>query len=293
MYFEACALPAVLKTGTVRMINFSGVDFIFRFLPVFLILYSLIPPKYRDILLFAGSIFFYASGARLFVFVLLGLVVINYLFGELVYVQPGRPRRASHKKMMFAVILIDVGILILFKMLALRVSASLLPLGLSFYIFKMLSYQADLFRGEINKRPSFFQAAAYFTMFPQISQGPIMRFSQGWTEKPSNIRRQFAFVQRTVPLHKIEDGITFFIMGLAMKVLIADRLGMLWNEIIKIGFESFTALSIPMPPAGSRIFTGAGMRHWAAGSAIMFISPWEEAGTERQVRSEILSSCGS
>ena len=146
MYFEACALPAVLKTGTVRMINFSGVDFIFRFLPVFLILYSLIPPKYRDILLFAGSIFFYASGARLFVFVLLGLVVINYLFGELVYVQPGRPRRASHKKMMFAVILIDVGILILFKMLALRVSASLLPLGLSFYIFKMLSYQADLFR---------------------------------------------------------------------------------------------------------------------------------------------------
>ncbi|SDK59482.1 alginate O-acetyltransferase complex protein AlgI [Sarcina sp. DSM 11001] len=240
MYFEACALPAVLKTGTVRMINFSGVDFIFRFLPVFLILYSLIPPKYRDILLFAGSIFFYASGARLFVFVLLGLVVINYLFGELVYVQPGRPRRASHKKMMFAVILIDVGILILFKMLALRVSASLLPLGLSFYIFKMLSYQADLFRGEINKRPSFFQAAAYFTMFPQISQGPIMRFSQGWTEKPSNIRRQFAFVQRTVPLHKIEDGITFFIMGLAMKVLIADRLGMLWNEIIKIGFESIS-----------------------------------------------------
>ena len=80
------------------MINFSGVDFIFRFLPVFLIIYCLTPSKYRDIILFAGSIIFYASGARLFVFVLLGLVVINYLFGSWSMCSPAVPGGQVTKK---------------------------------------------------------------------------------------------------------------------------------------------------------------------------------------------------
>ena len=222
------------------MINFAGLEFIFRFLPIFMIIYWIIPSGYRDALLFLGSIIFYASGAHLFVILLLVLVFLNYLFGEMVWVMPGRRRKVQQRQMLIAIVAVDVIVLIVFKVLALKIKASLLPLGLSFYIFKMISYQADLYLGQMHKRPSFTQAAAYFTMFPQIAQGPIMRFSQGWLEKPTNIRRQTVYAERAVSLQKIEDGLTFFAMGLGMKVLIADRLGILWNEIVKIGFESIS-----------------------------------------------------
>lgn len=222
------------------MINFAGLEFIFRFLPIFMIIYWIIPSGYRDALLFLGSIIFYASGAHLFVILLLVLVFLNYLFGEMVWVMPGRRRKVQQRQMLIAIVAVDVIVLIVFKVLALKIKASLLPLGLSFYIFKMISYQADLYLGQMHKRPSFTQAAAYFTMFPQIAQGPIMRFSQGWLEKPTNIRRQTVYAERAVSLQKIEDGLIFFAMGLGMKVMIADRLGILWNEIVKIGFESIS-----------------------------------------------------
>lgn len=195
---------------------------------------------YRDLLLFVGSLVFYASGAHLFVLLLVALVFLNYILGEMVWVMPGRPRRASHKKMLVIAVSADIFILVLFKILALKVSASLLPLGLSFYIFKMISYQFDLFRGEIRRHPTFWQAAAYFTMFPQVAQGPIMRFTQGWTERPTNIRRRTEYPNRVVTVQRLEDGIAFFTIGLGMKVLIADRLGILWNEIVKIGYESIS-----------------------------------------------------
>jgi alginate O-acetyltransferase complex protein AlgI len=222
------------------MVNFSGLEFIFRFLPVFLIIYWIIPSRYRDALLFAGSLVFYAFGAKLFVILLFLLVLVNYVLGEMVWVMPGRRRKVQQRQMLVTIVTVDVIVLIVFKILALKVKASLLPLGLSFYIFKMISYQADLYLGRMRRRPSFMQAAAYFTMFPQIAQGPIMRFSQGWIDKPTNVRRQTVYLERSVSLAKVEDGICFFAMGLGMKILIADRLGILWNEIIKIGFESIS-----------------------------------------------------
>ena len=222
------------------MVNFSGLEFIFRFLPVFLIIYWIIPSRYRDALLFVGSLVFYAFGAKFFVILLFLLVLVNYVLGEMVWVMPGRRRKVQERQMLVTIVTVDVIVLIVFKILALKVKASLLPLGLSFYIFKMISYQADLYLGRMRRRPSFMQAAAYFTMFPQIAQGPIMRFSQGWIEKPTNVRRQTVYIERSVSLAKVEDGICFFAMGLGMKILIADRLGILWNEIIKIGFESIS-----------------------------------------------------
>ena len=222
------------------MVNFSGLEFIFRFLPVFLIIYWIIPSRYRDALLFVGSLVFYAFGAKLFVILLFLLVLVNYVLGEMVWVMPGRRRKVQQRQMLVTIVTVDVIVLIVFKILALKVKASLLPLGLSFYIFKMISYQADLYLGRMRRRPSFMQAAAYFTMFPQIAQGPIMRFSQGWIDKPTNVRRQTVYIERSVSLAKVEDGICFFFFFFGMKILIADRLGILWNEIIKIGFESIS-----------------------------------------------------
>ena len=141
------------------MINFSGLEFIFRFLPVFMIIYWIIPSTYRDAFLFVGSLVFYASGAKWFTLLLLGLVFVNYLFGELVWVMPGRRRRTQQRQMLIAIVVIDAVVLIVFKVFALKVKSTLLPLGLSFYIFKMISYQADLYLEKMHKRPSFMQAA--------------------------------------------------------------------------------------------------------------------------------------
>ena len=222
------------------MVNFAGIDFIFRFLPFFLLIYCLAPSRFRDAVLFAGSLVFYASGARFFVLLLLALVFVNFAFGDALWVMPGLAHRAWHRRLLFMIVAFDIFVLVLFKALALFLSASIFPLGLSFFIFKMMSYQADMYNGQIQKRPGFLQTAAYFTMFPQITQGPIMRFGQGWAERPTNIRRRREFIERSVSLQKVEDGLIFFAMGLGMKVLIADRLGILWNEIVKIGFESIS-----------------------------------------------------
>lgn len=222
------------------MINFSGLDFIFRFLPLFLLIHTLTPPRYRDAVLFAGSLVFYASGARFFVLLLIALVFVNYVMGDSLWIMPGITHRVWHKKLLFMIIGFDTFVLVLFKVLALFLGSAVFPLGLSFFTFKMISYQVDMYTGKIQKRPDFIQTAAYFTMFAQVTQGPIMRFEQGWIERPTNIRRRREFVERSISLQKIEDGIIFFVMGLGMKVLIADRLGILWNEIVKIGFESIS-----------------------------------------------------
>ena len=115
------------------MVNFAGIDFIFRFLPFFLLIYCLTPSRYRDAVLFAGSLVFYASGARFFVLLLLALVFVNYAFGDALWVMPGLAHRAWHKRLLFMIVAFDIFVLVLFKALALFLNASVFPLGLSFF----------------------------------------------------------------------------------------------------------------------------------------------------------------
>ena len=123
----------------------------------------------------------------------------------------------------------DVAVLIAFKALGVFVSGSLLPLGISFYLFKMISYQADLYRGEIADSPGFMDTALYFMVFPQIAQGPIMRYEEGRT-----------YALRYYSLEGFEDGLQYFVIGLSMKVLLADRLAILWKDLQMIGYQSIS-----------------------------------------------------
>ncbi|MBQ7506096.1 MAG: MBOAT family protein, partial [Lachnospiraceae bacterium] len=123
-------------------------------------------------------------------------------------------------------ILLDVGILVVCKILEVKQSGFLLPLGISFLTFKMISFQADLFRGELKEVPDFLSVITYFSLFFQIPEGPIMRYSEGFSR------------ERRPSLSALDQGLCLFAAGLSMKVLLADRLSLLWNEIFRIGYES-------------------------------------------------------
>lgn len=216
------------------MVSFAGLEFIFRFFPVFILLYYMVPSKYRETLLLLGSLFFYAVGEPVFIFLLILLTGFNYYMGkkawESVQSFSIHEWQAKKKKVfMLSAVIVDVVVLIVFKVLSTFVNSSLLPLGISFYIFKMISYQIDLYRKEIWERPDLKSTAVYFMMFPQVVSGPIMRFNEGYFGD----RRNYSWEQ-------LEDGLKYFVLGLGMKVLLADRLAILWKDLQMIGFQSIS-----------------------------------------------------
>lgn len=216
------------------MVSFSSLEFLFRFLPVFLILYFAVPVRYRDTVFLVGSLFFYGVGEPAFVLVLIVLTMINYAMGRRIW-KLGEGftihewQKNKRKRYMIQAVALDVAALAVFKGLAVFVDNALLPMGISFYIFKMISYQADLVRGEIWSKPDFRKTALYFTMFPQVVQGPIMRYNEGEFDR-----------EKTSSLEQFEEGLKYFAVGLGMKVLLADRLAILWNDLQMIGFQSIS-----------------------------------------------------
>ena len=216
------------------MINFSGLEFIFRFLPVFLLIYYIFPARHRDKVLLAGSIIFYAVGEPYFVVLLIVLTLINYYIGKKIkslsvgFKMHGW-QKIQQKKLLITILTLDIAVLAVFKGLSTFVDSSLLPLGLSFYLFKMISYQVDLYKGEIWEQADFKSVAVYFTMFPQVVSGPIMRYNDG----ESGDGRNYS-------LEQFEDGLKYLTAGFGMKVLLADRLAILWNDIQMIGFRSIS-----------------------------------------------------
>lgn len=216
------------------MVSFSSFEFIFRFFPIFLAIYFIMPAKHRGTVLLAGSLIFYAAGEPVFVLVLVALTLINCFFGSRIWklgegFSVPKWQEKRRKKLLALVIVIDVAVLVVFKCLAVFVDNTLLPLGISFYIFKMISFQADILKGEVWNKPDFKSMALYFTMFPQVTSGPIMRYNEG----------EFG-VEKKSSLEMFEDGLKYFILGLGMKVLLADRLAILWNDLQMIGFQSIS-----------------------------------------------------
>ncbi|MCR4989943.1 MAG: MBOAT family protein [Lachnospiraceae bacterium] len=215
------------------MISFTDTAFIFRFLPLFLIVYYLVPAKYRQYVLLFGSLVFYAFGEGFFVILLMALIWVNYLFASYSFrskLHKGDEYVVRHKKMcLIAGVVLNVAVLAFFKGRAVFLNNAYLPLGLSFYIFKMISFQADVYRGKVPRSAGFGEIATYFSLFPQIAQGPIMRYEEG----------DFGY-EKTFSWERLEDGLRCFVSGLAMKVILADRIGILWNDIKMYGYESIS-----------------------------------------------------
>jgi len=204
---------------------FGSLEFLFWYLPVFLFIFYLVPVKCRNIVLFLGSCVLYAAGEMRYSFLLVGMTGVNYLFGRAMDCD-GRKREL----LCFLSISCNVGLLAYFKLCAACDHTFLLPVGISFYIFKAISYLADVYRRKISPETSFWRFGAWMCLFCQVVSGPIMRYDTA----VHALTRQHLFVFR------LEEGLKMVIFGLCAKVLLADRLGILWNDIQTIGFESIS-----------------------------------------------------
>ncbi len=217
------------------MINFSDLSFIFRFLPVFLIAYYIFPYRFRPVVLAVGSLIFYSVGDIRSLGVFIACILANFFISF---------KTAERKKaFLFLIVAFDFLALASFKFLTVYNSRIILPLGMSFFTFKMISFQVDLYRSTTKKVPDFWNQVAYFTMFPQVTSGPIMRFEDySRNDIISGKRDMFLIFKDRLPIYlgRIEDGIFWFVIGFGMKVLIADYLAMMWNDIGTIGYESIS-----------------------------------------------------
>lgn len=206
---------------------FSSFEFLFRFLPIFLIIYYITPKKFKNYILFAGSILFYTVGEAEHVLLLLGCVLINYVLGRLMYRNAMEGRGIRQRFLLVLALSYDFGMLFFYKYSGL---VDKLPLGISFYTFQIAAYMIDVYRGVIPAERSIVNLGSYLTMFPQLVAGPIINYSE--------VRA--ALRERTVTLMDFEEGLKNLILGLGAKVIIADRIGMLWNSIQTIGFSSIS-----------------------------------------------------
>ena len=218
---------------------FSSIFFIFCFLPPFLLLYYLVPEKFRNILLFIGSLIFYAWGDPIYVVLMLFSSFFNYYMAlEIDHLD--KDPKGRKKNLIFAVT-INLLILGFFKYwgflldtfstitgISIAHPQLALPIGISFYTFKNLSYILDVSKKKVSPQRKFLTYAVYSTMFPHMSAGPIVRYA--------DIEGQLT--RRSISLTRLGLGAEYFTKGLAKKVLLADNLSAIYTSILSSGSTS-------------------------------------------------------
>ncbi len=212
---------------------FSSTVFTFLFLPVVLALYYLAKERYRNAILLAASILFYAYGEPYFVFIMLASVLLNYLFALWIDKHRGT-RKAS--VILAADVILNLGILFVFKYLdfSIRVIDSVfkrdlapigiaLPIGISFFTFQAMSYVIDVYRGTAAVQKNPLNVALYISFFPQLIAGPIVRYN--------TIAEQIQ--KRTCSLEKFGEGAKRFMTGFGKKVILANNLALVAEEAFR------------------------------------------------------------
>ena len=211
---------------------FSSIVFLFTFLPAVMILYYLLPVRFRNVILLLASLVFYAWGEPVYLFLMLLSILFNY-FSGLDIARNLQDKRAAKRSLVFNLI-INLAVLGFFKyegfvldtlngILPVHISyhALPLPIGISFYTFQILSYIIDVYRGNVKVQTNLPNFALYVTMFPQLIAGPIVQYA--------DVDEQLA--SREVSRTKFGEGSMYFIRGLAKKVLLANTSGMIFTEV--------------------------------------------------------------
>ena len=202
---------------------FSSISFLYFFIPAMLILYFAVPIKLKNTVLLIFSLFFYAWGGVTYALFMVIAILLGYIFGLLI--EKFRGEKISKLFVSLGVATI-ISFMLYFKYtdffidnfnkitgLSVPLQKIVLPIGISFYTFQIISYVVDVYRGEkAQKNP--INLAAYVAMFPQLIAGPIVRYS--------DVARELE--TRTHSIDEAGEGTRRFILGLAKKVLIANSM---------------------------------------------------------------------
>ena len=204
---------------------FSGLPFLFYFLPLTLLLYFLTPKRGKNFVLLAASLFFYAWGEPKFIVFMLFSILAGYCSGLLLEKNRAYPVRA--KWILTLSVAVSLALLGYCKYTDFFLSTIgaltgrnipllgvVLPIGISFYTFQILSYEVDVYRGSVAAQRNPIDLAAYIALFPQLIAGPIVRYA--------DIAKELE--DRTHTLDGITSGTVRFLIGLSKKILIANVL---------------------------------------------------------------------
>ena len=222
---------------------FSSVLFLFRFLPIFLICYFVVPKRMKNIILFLGSLFFYAWGEPIYVLLMLFSTVVDYVNGRLIERCRGSRRAVVP---LVASVVVNLAVLCFFKYsdfliqnvnslagTSIPLPGLPLPIGISFYTFQTMSYTIDVYRGNAKVQKNILDFGVYVAMFPQLIAGPIVKY-RDVAERLHN---------RPVDLLTISHGAKRFCFGLAKKVLLANSIGALWADISGRNYQEISMLT--------------------------------------------------
>ncbi len=220
---------------------FSSLLFLYAFLPVCLLLYFLVPGLTgKNIVLLCASLVFYAWGEPVYVFLMLAVAALNWGFGLLL----GKKRS---KGLLALCVALNLASLVVFKYagflvencnalfgVAFRVPQISLPIGISFYTFQALSYSVDVYRKDVGAQRSYWKFLLYVSMFPQLIAGPIVRYVDVAAQIES----------RESDPENVFRGVTRFCVGLGKKVLLADHVGQVADQLLGGSFTGATTLGI-------------------------------------------------
>ena len=207
---------------------FTSINFLYYFLPTVLILYFIVPKKYKNLLLLISSLLFYFYGEPKYIILMIIEIVLAYFEARLI-------EKYKSKEIFIFSIFIHVLLLCIFKYTNFLITNIngifntnisllniVLPIGISFYTFQIISYLADVYKGKVKAQKNFISLATYVSLFPQLIAGPIVRYET--INKELDNRKQ--------TFNDFSSGISRFIIGLSKKVLIANILGELCNIFI-------------------------------------------------------------
>ena len=203
--------------------QFNSIQFIFGFLPLFLAVYYIFPPKARNVVLILGSLAFYtfsSSGNYRPAVLLVLCTVLTFLAGLTL----SRPSRGW---LLAVYLLLMAALLTFFKVYA---GGKHLPAGMSFYLFQMAAYLIDVYRLKFLPERNLLAFAGQMTMFPKLLSGPLMN--------PRQLQLQCKYI--TPSYDEFHEGLQELIVGLGLKVLLANRLGGLWAQPAIIGYKSIS-----------------------------------------------------
>lgn len=236
---------------------FSSNFFIFVFLPLVLLAYFIMDIRYRNYFLLLASLSFYAWGEPIFVLVMLGCILINYIGGLLIEYANKNGKTVVAKTSLCIVLLLNLAILFVFKYLnfvtenlnrllgegAVPVTTIALPIGISFFTFQALSYVVDVYRGTTEAQKRICYLGLYISFFPQLIAGPIVRYS--------TVAEQIE--NRTVTFGGFSHGVKRFVQGLSKKIILSNCFAVIADQAFAM--TGTTSLSVTFAWLGAISYT--------------------------------------